>query len=159
MTAFSFSFSSDTNLIKEVLLSYNNIPFNFDDTFEDPTTFNPPICDKIRYIEVKDGSITQGFFFLIDKNGYTECHMAFLPIAYGKVHAIGRECIKWVWDNTDIQVMVAPCIETNTLALRCIQSFGFTIFHKQEDAWLRDGIWHHYLWLKLERCHNIRDEV
>jgi len=153
---YSFKFSNDIDSIRRVLISSNNIPYNFlsDDDIKD---FRVPILNNVSYIEVTYDKLLLGYFFLIDRGKYQECHMAFLPSAYGKVKQAGIECVKWVWKNTNARILLAPCISTNKLALRCIRAFGFLPWAKQHNAWTRNGISHDYVWLMLE-YHNI-DEV
>lgn len=149
---FTFSLSNDLELIKSVILAPNNILFNFDDTYPDPHSFYPVINKNIYYIKCMDNDVFQGFFFLIDKgNNVAEAHMAFLPIAYGKVSKIGKECLFWVWDNTQFSVLICPCISTNKLALSCIKHIGFKEYGFEENKWLSRGVWEHYILLKYNK--------
>lgn len=64
---YEFSLSNDVELIKSVTLLPNNIDYNYDDNFEDPKSFNPPIIDSIYYIKVEKDGVFLGFFFLIKR--------------------------------------------------------------------------------------------
>lgn len=156
---YSFSLSTDKQLIRDTILLPNNIPFNFDDKYKDPFDYEPLIQDNIMNIRVDKGGEFMGFFFLI-KRSYTlaEAHLAFTPKAFGEVAEMGKECLKWIWNNTGLEHLICPVIETNHLALKCVKAIGLKPYCRQENKWLKDGIWYHYIWLKIEKDHNIIEE-
>lgn len=148
---YTFSLSNDVGLIKSVVLSKNNLNYNFDD-FHKPEDFEPIFNNNILYIKVERNKIFQGFFFLIMKN-YTlaEAHLAFLPKAWGYVSEMGKECLIWLRNNTSVERLICPVLSNNFLALSCIKKIGFNIFDKQEKVWLKNGQWESYIWC----CYNI----
>ena len=150
---YNFSLSNDKELIRSVVLAPNNLLFNFDDTYPDPYSFNPVFNDNIYYIKCEDANNTfLGFYFLIKKaETIAEAHMAFLPVAYGKVSDIGKECLKWVWENTTFNTLVCPCIESNRLAMKCIKSIGFQEYGREDNKWLSKGKLEHYILLKATK--------
>ena len=157
---YTFTISRDYYLIRDTVISGNNIPYNFQDG-EDPKHWKPNLAANILHIKVCRDNEFLGFFFLIRKGErVAEAHMAFLPHAYGQVINIGKKCLEWIWKYLPINTLVAPCIEDNRLALRVIKGIGFEVYDRTENAWLRDGKQHHYLWLRINReSYNKREEV
>jgi hypothetical protein len=152
---YKFSLSQDKDLIRSVVLASNNLLFNFDDSYPDPYSFQPIFNENIYYIKCEDQDDNfLGFFFLIKGIGtdvIAESHMAFLPVAYGKVANIGKECLQWVWDNTAFNTLVCPCIETNRLALKCIKAIGFQEYGREDNKWVSKGKIEHYILLKATK--------
>ncbi len=135
-----FKLSNNIQLIKEVLLSSNNIEYSFDDAHQEYIKdFEPLIHKNIYYIEVSEDNDFKGFFFIVRKNELIgEAHLAFLPKAYGKVSKYGKLCLDWVWKNLDFSVLICPCIEENKLALNCIKKMGFQEYGYLLNAWIKN---------------------
>jgi len=94
---YTFSISQDYYLIRDTLISSNNVPYNFQDG-ENPEYWKPNLAANVLHIKVCKGNEFMGFFFLIRKGEkIAEAHMAFLPHAYGQVVDIGKECLQWIW--------------------------------------------------------------
>jgi hypothetical protein len=148
---YTYSISEDYELIKQVALAQNNLRKCFDDFWSDPQSYEPFVGDNIFYIKCMENELLLGFFCLIRKDRDTcEAHMSFLPVAYGKVAEVGRQCLKWIRANlTDINYLISPCVESNRLADQCIRAMGFELFGYQNKAWLQHGKWESMLWFKI----------
>lgn len=156
---YRFTINTDVEMIKSTVLNSNNRRFQFDDS-HNPDDFEPYLLHPVYHIAVYDNDVFQGFFFLIDKgSGVAEAHLAFLPKAYGKVSDMGRQCLQWVWSNFNFHTLVAPCIEDNKLALKCITDIGFKPYELVENSWIKDGKSYNYIWLRItkQNDHNISE--
>lgn len=153
MTDYNFSLTKDIAEIRRVVLTKENIPFQFDDTWVDPMTWMPNVDGQIANIEVRaPGGEIMGYFFLVKMEPVTvEAHMTFLPSAYGSVAEMGRQCLDWVWKYMNIATIIAPVLKTNALAIKCVKDMGFQEYGIDKSRVLKDGIWEDYLLLRIER--------
>ena len=137
---YTFEITHDIELIKKTVCSPNNIPWAFDNThkIEEIVDWNPLQNDKNLYISCYHNNQYMGIFglFPLDENNTIEAHLAFLPQAYGKVSSIGKLCISWLWENTEIKEIIAPVVESNIKARRCVEHMGLLYFTKISDYWL-----------------------
>lgn len=155
---YTFSLCNDKYLIRDTILAPHNIPFQFDDE-HDPGEYEPIFDPKLLYIKVEKNHIYQGLFLLIYKSPIVaEAHLAFLPHAYGHVAEMGKECLKWIWNNTFIEHIICPILEYNGLARNCVKKMGFEEFTTENNAWVRDGTSHNYIWAKIKKYHNINED-
>jgi hypothetical protein len=137
---FDFRLTTDEALIREAVLSSNNLPWAFESHLSH-FTWKPQIRREINYIACYEGEQFMGLVVTIRQtDSRCESHIAFLPCAYGKTSEIGRECIMWIWQNTSYQEIVAPCIQGNSLASRLLTRIGFVKYGIRGKPWIKDGI-------------------
>jgi RimJ/RimL family protein N-acetyltransferase len=154
---FTYSLTTDTELIKSALLSSNNLPWAAEDGFSFEK-WEPPIIDRIKYIaNYLDGEFVGLIVLLTQPNDerIAEGHMAYLPKAYGYTDHLAKEAIKWVWNNTVYNKIIAPCILTNNLAKRVILKAGLRPVRILERGWLKDGIVHQMCMYQINRPKNL----
>jgi RimJ/RimL family protein N-acetyltransferase len=121
---YNFSICRDKDLIVKTLTSPNNAPYQFEED-EDLSQLNPVLDGRLNYIKCCFGNLFLGIVILIDYGTIAEGHFCFLPVAYGSVVAICRECLSWIWKMTKYNKITAPVLETNTLARRVVEKIGF----------------------------------
>lgn len=137
---FTFRLTQDEALIREAVLSPNNLPWAFESHLSH-FTWKPQIRHEINYVACYEGETFLGIFVTIRQtDSRCESHIAFLPTAYGKTAQLGREAIQWIWANTPYLEIVAPCVRDNSLASRFLTRIGFARHGAREKPWIKDGI-------------------
>lgn len=150
---FEFLLCNDMTLIKAVLMSGHNKPYQIqDDEVIDFNLWKPEERKDVINLAVMEDGVFQGFFFLIKTSpNACEAHLGFLPSAYGRVAEAGRECAKLLFEATEIEHITCPVIESNRLAVRCVERMGFKQYDRKEKMFLKDGKWEDYVYLKLDK--------
>ena len=142
---YQFRETVDSGLIKEYVMLPNNRRYNFDDGHS-PDNYSVVLRDDYTYIEVLNSGISYGIIVLIEINSVVaEAHLCFKPSAYGQVSRIGIECLEWISKNTTYTQIVAPVVQSNRLAVRCIEKIGLRQIGMLDGCWLRDGKLENYL--------------
>jgi RimJ/RimL family protein N-acetyltransferase len=136
---FSFRLTQDEALIREAILSPNNLPWAFE-SHVSQLTWTPKITHGINYVACYKVNTFLGIFVTIHHtDSCCESHIAFLPLVYGKTAKLGREAIQWIWANMPYLDIVAPCVRGNSLASRFLTRIGFAKYGVREEPWVKDG--------------------
>ena len=137
----TFSLTEDIDLVKSILHSPNNWPYQYQDDhfyeFDLIKTYPP----YIKTIKVEEDSTPIGIFILIPLfNDQAEVHLALLPAAYGKTINIGKEALDWIWRHLPFEKLIGPVLKDNKLVIRMVEAIGFTYEGLVEKAWLKDTV-------------------
>ena len=145
---YQFYITSDLSLLSSVFLSNNNKDWLTDDLHK-IDNLSSLINDKIMYIACYKETQFLGIFGIIKEkkeekpssilNNRAEAHLAFLPCAYGQVSDIGKECLLYLWNTTDLDEIIAPVVEENIKARKCVERMGFTYLLKIDNAWVKNN--------------------
>ena len=134
----------DLELIKNTLMAPNNLPWQFEDDFDrssfDRLELLPETCTCIASY---CGNVFWGLFLLVGKGEKVfECHLALLPLAYGKSVPLGKCFVDWIWNHTKAESIEAPVIADNRLACSMVEKVGFRNTSRCAGKWLKGGFRH-----------------
>ena len=158
---YTFLHTFNKELIKTALFSSNNKEWLFDDLhkIDNFDTFDPLNNDKIMYIACYKENQYMGIFALLTNNKITEAHLAFLPCAYGQVADIGKECLSYLWKNTEIQEIVAPIVENNKKARNCIEKMGLKERCTVKNIWQKHKVLNNIVFYNIFNPYNNNERV
>jgi len=139
----TFKPTTDVDLVRDTLMSPNNLPWQFEDGFNrEGLRCMKALPAGFTYVAAYCDSAYVGIFLVINKEPHVECHLALLPLAYGMSSLILYAFVEWIWANTDSELIQAPVVEDNRLAGMMAEKSGFKKAARRPHAWLKDGINH-----------------
>ena len=122
---YTFSFCRDKALIIAAVTHKNNAPHQFEEG-EDYSNLDPYLDGQLLFIKCMRGEVFLGIVILKNEDlGLAEGHLCLLPTAFGHSTEICKSCLTWIWKNTSYLRLVAPILENNSLARRCVEKVGF----------------------------------
>jgi hypothetical protein len=68
-----------------------------------------------------------------------ECHVAALPSVRGDVEGAGRDAVRWMFENTPAQSLVAMVPKPNVAAGRFAEKLGMLLTGRLSRAFMRNG--------------------
>jgi RimJ/RimL family protein N-acetyltransferase len=130
----NISATTDIDFITRCILA--NYDWLTDDGDTCPGLYFPPFGDNITWVKVEE----YGVFLLEQKNFVMfECHTALLPTARGKAVDIGKQALKWAFENTPALRIITAVPETNQLALRMALKSGFIQYGINTGSFCKHG--------------------
>lgn len=119
-----------------------------DDWCGDPDLFFLKMDQGTIWVKVED----YGVFMLHAHNHVMfECHTMLLPRAHGKAVEIGKEALKWAFENTQAERIITSVPDYNVLALRLATRVGFTQWGLNANAWKKNGKLHDLIMLGISK--------
>jgi hypothetical protein len=115
-----------------------------DDGCGDPDLFFLMMDKNTIWVRVEDYGV-----FMLHAHNHTlfECHTMLLPKAHGKAVGIGKEALKWAFENTSAERIITSIPDDNVLALRLARKVGFLQYGVNVNAWKKNGQMHDLLML------------
>lgn len=131
--------ASDTDmfLIRWACLAPNNVPFGAEDGFDWESW--TPSHTGVKYIASYVNCVYVGICALIGCGPIVEAHMAYLPEIYGISSKVGKSQLDWIFYNTEVEEVQAPCLDCNALAKKLILSLGFRPLGVADKMWKKGG--------------------
>ena len=144
MEPITFKPIENMEIIKNTLMAPNNLPWQFEDDFDrrnfDSLEHLPETCTCIASY---CGNVFWGLFLLVSKSETVfECHLALLPLAYGKSVLLGKSFVAWAWNHTKAESIQAPVVADNRLACSMVEKVGFRNTSRCAGTWLKGGFHH-----------------
>ena len=103
------------------------------DPGQDIGAFIPPVDDCIYLIDNKQIGL---FIVHLDAEGWS-CHVQVLPEHRESLALeFGKKVIQWIWDNTEIDRLIASIPEAYPNVKRFSETQGFTDYGKKDSEWL-----------------------
>ena len=131
----NISTTTDIDFITKCVLA--NFDWLNDDGDTDPDLYFPPMGDNITWVKVGEYGV-----FLLERKNFImfEVHTALLPIARGKSVEIGKQALKWAFENIqNLQRIITAVPETNPLALRMAIKSGFVQYGLNPSSFCKNG--------------------
>jgi RimJ/RimL family protein N-acetyltransferase len=140
---FSFEFTHDHSLIKQIMTHPRVWPHITDDASPPPAEFEPVDHPTVAYLLVRDGELPLGLF-LFEQRGavHIEFHTCLLPAAWARGSvAIGRQMMAWLWENCPrLERLTGAVPQNNSLALRFAQGLGMIEYGVNPQSFQKNGV-------------------
>lgn len=108
-----------------------------DDEWGSSELYFPPINEDTIWLKAGD----HGVFLVIKQNMVTyEVHGYFLPSIKGKSVEIGKDLIRWVFDNLPCKRLITSVPNFNVESLRMIKKSGMTEYGVNPKSFQKDGV-------------------
>lgn len=130
----TFSRTTDMRAVRELLTEARSWRRMTDDAAPSPESFQPAPRDRLVYVLCHRGAQVVALFVLVSNFHEAEVHFCFSPEVWGRTKEIGRAFLDWVWRETSLNRLVAPCPAHNRLALKLAKACGFTEIATERDA-------------------------
>lgn len=134
-----FSITEDMEKIKNVLCDPEIYERTSDDGSPELEDFNPiEPSEGVFYITDENNT---GIVFIHWMNYLTvECHIQILKEHRNKSEEFGHSALKWIWDNTEAQKIVAKIPEIYLDVIRFTMKGGFRFEGICEKSYQKNGI-------------------